>query len=310
MKTASPFTTLDPMEQGMASLIILVGIAAGYYQGELEIFVSDPDRDRIQVFDEFGTHKITRLVVIRVASPLTITDQSMWRMLGTSANAFDRNGTFLRSITGISGDPWGLSIRGNRLAVGNSHGSVPKVRIYDLNGSFIKEFGSGGMGAGEFNQPRGVSFAPNGDLWVADHVNHRVQIFDGNGTYLRQIGNLAENPGLSSPTAVAMDLSNYYLSDTENDRVVVMSQADGSHVRTIAVNGANYNQVSNPKGIALDGYGRIYVADNGNNRVQVFENNGTFVRSIGGSGILPIHGESRWRKMEKFTSVIRQPTVS
>ena len=61
-----------------------------------------------------------------------------------------------------------------------------------------------------------------------------------------------------------------------------MSQADGSHVRTIAVNGANYNQVSNPKGIALDGYGRIYVADNGNNRVQVFENNGTFVRSIGG----------------------------
>ena len=28
-----------------------------------------------------------------------------------------------------------------------------KVRIYDLNGSFIKEFGSGGMGAGEFNQP-------------------------------------------------------------------------------------------------------------------------------------------------------------
>ena len=52
----------------------------------------------------------------------------------------------------------------------------------------------------------GVSFAPNGDLWVADHVNHRVQIFDGNGTYLRQIGNLAENPGLYWPKAVAMDL--------------------------------------------------------------------------------------------------------
>ena len=54
-------------------------------------------------------------------------------------------------------------------------------------------------------------------------------------------------------------------------------------MRTIALNGANYNQVSNPKGIALDGQGRIYVADNGNDRVQVYENNGTFVRSIGGA---------------------------
>ena len=35
-------------------------------------------------------------------------------------NVYDRNGTFLRSISGISGDPWGLSIQGNRLAVGNS----------------------------------------------------------------------------------------------------------------------------------------------------------------------------------------------
>ena len=198
-------------------------------------------------------------------------------------NVYDRNGTFLRSISGIPGDPWGLSIQGNRLAVGNS--GAHYVRIYDVNGTFIKQFGTYGKGVGEFDQPRGVSFAPNGDLWVADRVNHRVQIFDGNGTYLRQIGHLSENPGLYWPQAVAKDLSNYYFSDTGNNRVVVMSQADGSYVRTIARSGTDPGQVLDPRGIALDGQGRIYVADSGNNRVQIFENNGTYVRSIGGAEV-------------------------
>ena len=52
--------------------------------------------------------------------------------------------------------------------------------------------------------------------------------------------------------------------------------------RIIAKSGTGVGQVSNPKGIALDSQGRIYVVDNGNDRVQVFENNGTYLRTIGG----------------------------
>ena len=84
---------------------------------------------------------------------------------------------------------------------------------------------------------------------------------------------------------MAKDLSNYYFSDTGNNRVVVMSQADGSYVRTIARSGTDPGQVLDPRGIALDGQGRIYVADSGNNRVQIFENNGTYLRSIGGAEV-------------------------
>ena len=191
----------------------------------------------------------------------------------------------LRSITGIDGNPYGLSIKGNRLAIGNHSDSVHKVQIYDLNGTFITQFGSLGTGAGEFNKPYGVSYADDGNIWVTDHNNHRVQIFDGNGTYLSQFGGFSLSPALNNPSAMAMDLQNYYFSDSDNDQVVVMKQEDGAYIRKIASGGTALGKVLNPKGITLDGQGRIYVADNENDRVQVFENNGSFVRSIGNNQV-------------------------
>ena len=67
--------------------------------------------------------------------------------------------------------------------------------------------------------------------------------------------------------------------------MVVMKQEDGAYIRKIASGGTALGKVLNPKGITLDGQGRIYVADNENDRVQVFENNGSFVRSIGNNQV-------------------------
>ena len=60
-------------------------------------------------------------------------------------NVFTKSGTKLTTISGITGDPWGVSVHGNRIAIGNYNSSIHKVRIYDTNGSFIKEFGDLGI---------------------------------------------------------------------------------------------------------------------------------------------------------------------
>ena len=112
-----------------------------------------------------------------------------------------------------------------------------KVQIYDLNGTFITQVRFFGTGAGEFNKPYGVSYADDGNIWVADHNNHRVQIFDGNGTYLSQFGGFSLSPALNNPSAMAMDLQNYFFSDSDNDQVVVMKQEDGAYIRKIASRG-------------------------------------------------------------------------
>ena len=263
------------------------GIATHDNGNDLEVYVSDAAYNRIQVFDEFGTFKRKFSTVSGNPRNMAFDDNGTLYVadVGGRINVFESNGTLLRSITGIDGNPYGLSIRGNRLAIGNHSDSVHKVQIYDLNGTFITQFGSLGTGAGEFNKPYGVSYADDGNIWVADHNNHRVQIFDGNGTYLSQLGGFSLSPALNNPSAMAMDLQNYYFSDSDNDQVVVMKQEDGAYIRRIASGGTALGKVLNPKGITLDGQGRIYVGDNENDRVQVFENNGSFVRSIGNNQV-------------------------
>ena len=124
------------------------GIASGYNGDDLEIFVTDPDTDRITVFDENGTYKKKiwsengnpRGIVVDDNGSVYVSDSS------SLVNIFDLDGNKIRTISGIPGDPYGLSIFGNRLAVGNSSSDHNWVGIYDLNGSLIKQFGSEGNG--------------------------------------------------------------------------------------------------------------------------------------------------------------------
>jgi sugar lactone lactonase YvrE len=264
------------------------GIASGYDGDDLEIFVTDPDTDRITVFDENGTYKRKfwsvdgnpRGIVVDDNGSVYVSDQT------DRINVFNKAGTLLRTITGVSGDPWGLSIHGTRLAVGNSSGSHDFVRIYDLNGTFIKQFGTDGSGDGQFKQPYGVAYDTNGSLWVADYGNHRIQVFDGNGTFIRRVGEyIPVTPSLEYPNDIAYDLDSFYVSDSGNNRVVVFDDGRGRYTRTIAKNGTGTTRVSNPRGITLTDQGRIYVVDRGNERIQVYENNGTHVRSYGNAQI-------------------------
>ena len=262
------------------------GIAADYDGSNLEIFVSDPGRDLIQVFSESGTFLRKFSTVNGDPREIAIGSDGLVYVADKSdlVNVFTKSGTKLSTISGITGEPCGVSVHGNRIAVGNAS-NVHKVRIYDTNGSFIKEFGDLGTANGEFNYPCSVDYDSSGNLWVADRSNHRIQVFDGNGTYIRQFGEYAESPNLSSPSAFVLDSQgNHYVSDTGNHRVVVLD-ATGNYVRSIASSGSGIGKVTSPKGIALDSANRIYVADSGNDRVQVFENNGTFIRSFGSTSI-------------------------
>ena len=263
------------------------GIAADYNGSNLEIFISDPGRDRVQVFSEDGTF-LRKFSSINGDPREIAVDENGLLYVGDKAdlvNVFDKTGAIVNTISGLSGEPWGVSVYGNRLAVGNSHSEVNKVRIYDINGSFIKEFGSRGDANGQFNNPRSVDYDSSGNLWVTDRANHRIQVFDGDGTFIRAIGSYAESPDLYNPTAFVQDSSgNLIVSDTGNHRVVVFDP-EGNFLRLIASSGSNLGKVSSPNGIALGSNNQIYVADTGNDRIQVFDNNGSFIRSFGNNEI-------------------------
>ena len=229
MKRDNHFLLSDPMEPGNGQFKNPYGIASGYDGDDLEIFVTDPDTDRVQVFDENGTYKGNsgQWMEIRGELWLMTTDRFMFQIKLTGLMYSTKRVLYYAPSRAFPGIPWGLSIHAKRLAVGNSSGSHDFVRIYDLNGTFIKQFGTDGSGEWTIQTAIWGGIDPNGELWVADYYNHRVQIFDGNGSYIRRVEDGRYSPVTTRPEQLLpiliYDLDSYYISDSGNNRVVVES---------------------------------------------------------------------------------------
>ena len=62
-----------------------------------------------------------------------------------------------------------------------------RIAKYDKNGDWVGSFGTHGDGPGQFNTPHSIASDVNGNLYVADRGNRRVQVLDPNGKLLREI---------------------------------------------------------------------------------------------------------------------------
>lgn len=174
-------------------------------------------------------------------------------------------------------------------------GSNHRLQIFNPDGSYYGGFGGYGSGNYQFIAPSGIGFDRNGYLYVADRENHRVQIYDRQFAYVATLGVTGEsgsdNAHFNRPFDVAMDKDGYiYVADEGNDRVQVFN-SNRQYVRTIGGGGAggDFGRFNGwgPHHIAVDSQGRLYVADSGNSRVQVFDNfaNGNaYLTTIGGAG--------------------------
>ncbi len=159
-----------------------------------------------------------------------------------------------------------------------------------------------GAGRGQFNQPRGIAVnSGDGSIYVVDSANGRVQKFDASGSFSGAWGGpdstvsfqvTAEGLG---PTGIEVSFDGLILvADTWNHRVVVLNN-DGQVVREFGSFGDTLDaqvatdlpgQFFGPRDIATTA-NEIYVVDTGNERVQVFTPDGTFVRAWGGHGSDP-----------------------
>jgi hypothetical protein len=61
-----------------------------------------------------------------------------------------------------------------------------RVAKVDKDGNWIKSWGDRGTGPGQFNTPHSIATDADGNVYVADRGNHRIQVFDGDGKFLRQ----------------------------------------------------------------------------------------------------------------------------
>jgi sugar lactone lactonase YvrE/Tfp pilus assembly protein PilX len=150
--------------------------------------------------------------------------------------------------------------------------------------------GDGGAAtSARLRAPEGVTLASNGDLYIADTVNHAIRrvssatgvitTYAGTGTagFLGD-GGAATSARLSSPQAVRFNSAgDLYIADTANNRIRRVQAASGT-ITTIAGTGTAGNTgdggpataalLSSPRGITVSATGAFYIGDQGNDRAR------------------------------------------
>jgi DNA-binding beta-propeller fold protein YncE len=148
-------------------------------------------------------------------------------------------------------------------------------------------------GSGQFplSQPVGVAFDDQARLFVSDSYQGLVVVFSPQGTPVAAFGKGV----LARPGGMAVDITRHriYVTDAKLNRVFVFDTSSFAQVRTIGAEtagtgkefpGGVFSGVSN---VAVDAEGRVYVTDTFNCRIQVFDADGAFLRSLGSQGTRP-----------------------
>ena len=224
----------------------------------------------------------TLIVSISAYSQISFADLSFSEEFGTSGNdddEFDK--------------PSDLAINnsGDKLYVADSENN--RIKIYELtNGDncssgnneiindevcYDDDFGSSGSSDGKFDIPTDLAVhRDNGEIYVVDSDNNRVQKFEPDGDYDNlEFGsdNSNDDEYLGTPSAIAIDRnSDYiYVADTTTDSISVFDD-DGDFKFNFGERGSSDDEFDNPSGMVIDDSNDVlYVADTDNDRIKIYE---------------------------------------
>jgi DNA-binding beta-propeller fold protein YncE len=149
------------------------------------------------------------------------------------------------------------------------YGEKVRVQRLDREGRFVREWGKMGTAPGELRRAQGLDLTPEGNIAVADSVNHRIQIFDVEGQLLACWGEFGTEPGkLNYPYDVSVDKAGrIYVIEFGNHRLQVFNQK-GQSLLCLGGPGRGYRQFNEPWGVTVLPSGSVVVADTRNDRLQ------------------------------------------
>ncbi|MAG34710.1 MAG: hypothetical protein CL878_00450 [Dehalococcoidia bacterium] len=155
----------------------------------------------------------------------------------------------------------------------------------------VGAIGSRGRAGGQLSDPRGIAVDDEGNVYVADGMNHRIQKFDPSGRLLLAWGTQGQGDGqFTEPLDVLVEpgTGHVLVADTWNHRIQKFD-ANGQFLSQWGSEGQQISQKPGefygPRAIA-QADGALYAADTGNKRIQKFDTNGTLLGQIGVGGQL------------------------
>ena len=163
--------------------------------------------------------------------------------------------------------------------------NLSPILEFDPSGKLLRSFG-----AGMFVFPHGICVDKEGNVWVTDGdgkdgKGHQVFKFSPDGRVLMTLGKAGvagdgpETFNRPSDVIVAPN-GDIFVADghggDSNARIVKFSK-DGKFIKSWGKKGIVLGEFDTPHGLAFDSKGRLFVADRNNNRIQIFDQEGSFI---------------------------------
>lgn len=148
------------------------------------------------------------------------------------------------------------------------------IMVYDLKGHLLSKWGQQGRSEGDMDSPSGLAVGKNGNVYVSDTLNLRLEAFSRDGDILWVKGKPAQDikavdRTFGLPCGIVMDDKNLlYLIDAFDNSIKVLN-TKGAQIATLGKEGVREGELNLPSGIAYDQDGVFAIADKFNDRVQV-----------------------------------------
>jgi DNA-binding beta-propeller fold protein YncE len=176
-------------------------------------------------------------------------------------------------VSAVATDP-----AGKEVYVFHRGAAADPLIVFDAAGKYLRSWGKG-----MFVRPHGLRVDREGNVWLIDDMGHYIQKFTRDGKPLLALGIKgqagADQKTFRRPTDIAFAANgDFYLSDGYGNSRVVKFSRDGKFLTAWGKAGSGPGEFNTPHSIAVDSKGLVYVSDRENNRIQIFDPNGKFLR--------------------------------
>ena len=190
---------------------------------------------------------------------------------------FDNTAKYLFKFGNVIGEgkmsnPMGLLICGNKVLVTQWNHCI---QVYQLDGKFISRIGSHRNGQLQFILPSGLSTDEyNGDIYICDRSNHRIQIISGNLQYKSEFGKGI----LHYPRDIKLYKDSIFVLDESNPCFHIFNK-DLVLQKSVVTRGSE-QQVIDPWFFFIDKFGSILISDYNSNSILILNSEFEFIHKI------------------------------
>jgi DNA-binding beta-propeller fold protein YncE len=241
----------------------------------LAIFIFNPETGKVELIKN-GQHARFKLITglaLDDGDTLFVSDSALRHVL-----VFDKQHKAQASISQGMSTPAGLAVDNENRFLYVADTGLDQVLVYDADPPYklLRTIGKSSgkhdlTTPGDFARPTNVAVDKDGNLYVSDTFNDRVEIFDADGNFVHTFGKAGDGPGyFARPKGIAVDADGHiWVADAVQDRVQVFTP-EGQLLIWMGGHGLLPGQFSTIAGLTIDKNNRVLTSEQYPGRVQIF----------------------------------------